>query len=55
MELCDDQVEMRKQLDRLEPGGFDKYNAYLDNAQLNLEVCVILHILDVEPLVYMGL
>lgn len=37
-DLCDDDVEMKRQMDRLEPGGFDKYNAYLDSAQLNLEV-----------------
>lgn len=29
---------MRRQLDAIEPGGFDKYQAYLDCAQVNLEV-----------------
>lgn len=36
--LCNDIVDMRSQLDRLEDGGFDKYQAYMDTAQLNLEV-----------------
>lgn len=38
VEICDDEDKMQKQLDRLEPRGFEKYKAYLDRAQLNLEV-----------------
>ncbi|CAM9896207.1 unnamed protein product [Ascophyllum nodosum] len=38
VDLGDDRDEMRRQMDRLEDGGFDKYEAYLDSAALNLEV-----------------
>lgn len=38
VEICDDEAEMREQMDRLEPRGFEKYQAYLNRAQLNLEV-----------------
>lgn len=38
VDLSDDEEEVRRQMDRLEDGGFDKYKAYLDGAQLNLEV-----------------
>lgn len=43
VELSDDAEEVRRQMDRLEDGGFDKYLAYLDVAQLNLEVGAQLH------------
>lgn len=36
--LGGDLDEMRRQMDRLEDGGFEKYQAYLDGAALNLEV-----------------
>ena len=36
--LSDDEEEVRRQMDRLEDGAFDKYKDYLDVAQLNLEV-----------------
>lgn len=38
VELGDNDEALRRQLDRLEDGGFDKFKAYLDIAQLNLEV-----------------
>lgn len=38
VEICDNEADMREQMDRLEPRGFEKYEAYLDRAQLNLEV-----------------
>ncbi|CBJ25802.1 conserved unknown protein [Ectocarpus siliculosus] len=38
VDLSDDEEDLRRQMDRLEDGGFDKYKAYLDGAQLNLEV-----------------
>lgn len=38
MDLSDDEEQVRRHLDRLEDGGFDKYQAYLGVAQLNLEV-----------------
>lgn len=38
MDLGDNDEELRRQLDHLEDGGFVKYKAYLDVAQLNLEV-----------------
>lgn len=38
VDLGDNDEELRRQLNRLEDGGFDKYKAYLDVAQLNLEV-----------------
>lgn len=38
VDLGDDMETTRQQMDRLETGGFDKYQAYLDDAQLNLEV-----------------
>lgn len=37
--LGGDLDEMRCQMDRLEDDGFEKYQAYLDGAALNLEVC----------------
>lgn len=38
VDLGDDGEDLRRQLDAIEPGGFDKYQAYLDCAQVNLEV-----------------
>lgn len=38
VDLSDNEEEVRRQMDRLEDGAFDKYKAYLDVAQLNLEV-----------------
>ena len=38
VDLGDDTEDLRRQLDGIESGGFEKYQAYLDGAQLNLEV-----------------
>lgn len=38
VDLSDNEEEVREQMNRLEDGAFDKYTAYLDVAQLNLEV-----------------
>lgn len=38
VDLGDDIEDLRRQLDAIETGGFDKYQAYLDCAQVNLEV-----------------
>lgn len=45
VDLSDDEEELRRQMDRLEDGGFDKYKAYLDGAQLNLEVGLYIYFL----------
>ncbi|CAN0408257.1 unnamed protein product, partial [Laminaria digitata] len=38
VDLGDDTEALRRQLDAIETGGFDKYQAYLDGAQVNLEI-----------------
>lgn len=38
VDLGDDAEETRRQMDQLEENGYQKYQFYLDSAQLNLEV-----------------